>query len=35
VVKLADVLDFQTHRERRRTGRRRIAEAVEAGDLPY
>lgn len=35
VVKLADVLDFQARRERRRTGRRRIADAVEAADLPY
>jgi excisionase family DNA binding protein len=35
VVRLADVLEFQARRERRRAGRRRIAEAVEAADLPY
>lgn len=35
VVRLADVLEFQARRERRRTGRRRIADAVEAADLPY
>lgn len=34
-VRLADVLAFQERRGRRRTGRRRIAEAVEAADLPY
>lgn len=35
VVRLADVLEFQARRERRRAGRRRIADAVEAADLPY
>jgi excisionase family DNA binding protein len=35
VVRLTDVLDFQAHRERRRTGRRRMADAVESADLPY
>lgn len=35
VVRLADVLEFQARRERRRTGRRRIADAVESADLPY
>lgn len=35
VVRLADVLQFQARRERRRTGRRKVAEAVEAADLPY
>jgi excisionase family DNA binding protein len=35
LVRLADVLDFQARRERRRTGRRRIADAVESTDLPY
>lgn len=35
VVRLADVLKFQDRRERRRAGRRHIAEAVEAADLPY
>jgi excisionase family DNA binding protein len=35
VVRLADVLDFQARRERRRTGRRRVADAVESADLPY
>ena len=35
VVRLADVLDFQVRRERRRAGRRRIADAVDAADLPY
>lgn len=35
VVRLAHVLDFQTRRERRRTGRRRIAAAVESAGLPY
>lgn len=34
-VRLADVLAFQARRERRRVGRRRVAEAVEAADLPY
>ena len=35
VVRLADVLEFQTKRERRRSGRRHVAEAVEAAGLPY
>ncbi|NKY99641.1 helix-turn-helix domain-containing protein [Nocardiopsis alborubida] len=35
VVRLEDVLEFQARRERRRAGRRRIAEAVESADLPY
>ena len=35
VVRLADVLEFQARRERRRAGRRRIADAVKAADLPY
>jgi len=35
VVRLADVLEFQTRRERRRAGRARIADAVQAADLPY
>ena len=35
VVRLVDVLKFQARRERRREGRRRIADAVHAADLPY
>jgi excisionase family DNA binding protein len=35
VVSLADVLEFQARRERRRAGRRRIVDAVQAADLPY
>jgi hypothetical protein len=35
VVRLADVLQFQARRERRREGRRRINDAVEAAELPY
>lgn len=35
VVSLADVLEFQARRERRRAGRRRIADAVQTADLPY
>jgi excisionase family DNA binding protein len=35
VVRLVDVLKFQARRERRRAGRRRIADAVEAAHLPY
>jgi excisionase family DNA binding protein len=35
VVRLAHVLDFQARRERRRAGRRRLADAVESADLPY
>jgi excisionase family DNA binding protein len=35
VIRLADVLEFQARRERRRAGRRRIGDAVQAADLPY
>jgi excisionase family DNA binding protein len=35
VVRLSDVLAFQDRRQRRRTGRRRVAEAVEDAGLPY
>lgn len=35
VVRLADVLTFQKQRDRRREGRRRVADAVEAAGLPY
>jgi excisionase family DNA binding protein len=35
VVRLPDVLEFQARRERRRRGRRRVAEAVEDAGLPY
>jgi excisionase family DNA binding protein len=35
VVRLADVLEFQSRRDRRREGRRRIAGTVESEDLPY
>jgi hypothetical protein len=35
VTRLADVLDFQARRERRRLGRRQAAEAVDAAELPY
>lgn len=35
VVRLADVLEFQARRERRRSGRHRIADAVESAELPY
>jgi excisionase family DNA binding protein len=35
VVRLVDVLDFQSRRERRREGRRRIVNTVESEDLPY
>ncbi len=35
VVGLADVLAFQARRERRRAGRRRIADVVESAVLPY
>jgi excisionase family DNA binding protein len=35
VVRLADVLEFQAKRERRRRGRRRVAEAVQDAGLPY
>ena len=34
-VRLSDVLAFQARREQRRAGRRRVADAVEAWDLPY
>jgi excisionase family DNA binding protein len=35
VVRLVDVLEFQARRERRRTGRQRMADAVHNADLPY
>jgi excisionase family DNA binding protein len=35
VVRLVDVLEFQARRDRRREGRRRIADVVQAADLPY
>jgi excisionase family DNA binding protein len=35
VVRLSDVVAFQARRERRREGRRRIADAVEDAGLPY
>ena len=34
VVRLADVLAFQQRRQRRREGRRQIADALEGADLP-
>jgi excisionase family DNA binding protein len=34
-VRLADVLAFAERRDRRREGRRRVAEAVAEADLPY
>jgi len=34
-VLLSDVLAFQARRDRRKDGRRRIAEAVTDADLPY
>lgn len=34
-VRLSDVLEFQEQRERRRTGRQRVAASVEAAELPY
>lgn len=34
-VVLSDVLAFQERRERRREGRRRVAELAEEADLPY
>jgi excisionase family DNA binding protein len=34
-IRLSDVLAFQGRRERRRTGRRRLADAVESSGLPY
>ena len=35
VVRLADVLAFQSQRERRRDGSERIAQIIESEDLPY
>ncbi|MFF9507055.1 helix-turn-helix domain-containing protein [Streptomyces sp. NPDC014724] len=35
VVRLADVLAFQQRRERRREGRRQIADALEGVEPPY
>lgn len=35
VVRLADVLAFQGRRERRREGRRQIADAIDEAGLPY
>lgn len=35
VIRLADVLRFQARREKRRTGRRRVAAEVDTADLPY
>jgi excisionase family DNA binding protein len=35
VVRLTDVLKFRTERKKRRTGRQRIAEEMEAAELPY
>jgi excisionase family DNA binding protein len=35
LVRLSDVLEFQARRERRRTGRRRVVDAVEDAGLPY
>jgi hypothetical protein len=35
VVRLSEALAFQERRERRREGRRRLAEAVESANLPY
>lgn len=34
-VLLSDVLKFQARRDKRRTGRQRIAAAMEEADLPY
>ena|ERR1700722_8860701 len=34
-VKMSDVLAFQTRRERRAEGRRRIADIAASADLPY
>lgn len=34
-IRLAEVLAFQSRREQRRAGRRRVAAEVEAADLPY
>lgn len=35
VVRLADVLAFQARRDRRRAGRQKILDIIEAEDLPY
>lgn len=35
VIRLADVLAFQERRNRRREGRRQIADAVDEAGLPY
>ncbi|BCY07166.1 helix-turn-helix domain-containing protein [Actinoplanes sp. L3-i22] len=35
VVRLEDVLEFKVRRERRRAGRRLVADAVQSADLPY
>lgn len=35
VVRLAEVAKFQQRRDRRRKGRRRLAEAIESEALPY
>jgi excisionase family DNA binding protein len=35
LVRLTDVLEFQARRDRRREGRRRVAQAVESAELPY
>lgn len=35
VIRLTDVLEFQSQRERKRAGRRRVAAAIEEADLPY
>jgi excisionase family DNA binding protein len=34
-VKLSDVVAFQTRRDRRRAGRQRIGEIIDAAGLPY
>lgn len=34
-VRLADVIEFQAARERRRAGRRQMAAIIEDADLPY
>ena len=34
-VRLADVIEFQVGRERRRAGRQRIATIIDDADLPY
>jgi excisionase family DNA binding protein len=35
VVRLSDALDFQAARERRRAGRRQIADTIDDNRLPY